>query len=94
MKYPCSLVTVVAAFALVACHSKKETATELLPPAAVRVVAVMNKARTANEEVVGTVQPKLRAGLDSQPSHLGLVRIGQILSFVFWCRNRDESNDA
>ena len=39
-----------------------------MPPVAVRVTAVTNKARTANEEVVGTVQPKLRAVIEAKVS--------------------------
>jgi RND family efflux transporter MFP subunit len=68
MKVPRLLVTVVAALALVACHSKKENATESMPPVAVRIAAVMDKARTSNEEVVGTVQPKLRAVIEAKVS--------------------------
>ncbi len=68
MKFPRSLLTVVAALALVACHSKRETASESLPPVAVRVAAVMDKARTSSEEVVGTVRPKLRAVIEAKVS--------------------------
>ncbi len=68
MKFPRSLVIVVAVLALAACHSKKETAPESLPPATVRVAAVTDKARTSSEEVVGTVQPKLRAVIEAKVS--------------------------
>ena len=68
MKVPRSLVIVAAALALAACHSKKKTATELLPRVAVRVAEVMDKARTSNEEVVGTVRPKLRAVIEAKVS--------------------------
>ena len=68
MKFPRSLVTVVVTLALVACHSKKKTATELMPPVAVRVAAVTDKVRPSNEEVVGTVEPKLRAVIEAKVS--------------------------
>ena len=68
MKFSRSLLTIVAALALVACHSKKETAAESLPPVAVRTVVVENKARPSSEEVVGTVRAKLRAAIEPKVS--------------------------
>ena len=68
MKLPRSVITLGATLALTACHSKKENAPESLPPVAVRVAAVMNNPRTANEEVVGNVQPKLRAVIEAKVS--------------------------
>ena len=68
MKFSRSLLTIVAALALVACHSKKENAPESLPPVAVRTVVVENKARPSSEEVVGTVRAKLRAAIEPKVS--------------------------
>src|SRR6266508_559498 len=68
MKFSPSLLTIVAALAAVACDSKKENASESLPPAAVRAVVVENKARPSSEEVVGTVRAKLRAAIESKVS--------------------------
>ena len=45
MTFPRSLLIVLATLALGACHSKKETAAESLPPAAVRAVVIENKER-------------------------------------------------
>jgi RND family efflux transporter MFP subunit len=64
MKFSRSLLTIVAALAPVACHSKKETTSESLPPVAVRTIVVENKARPSSEEVVGTVRAKLRAAIE------------------------------
>ncbi len=62
-------VTLTILFGLAACHArKKESPPETLPPAAVRIVTVTDKARTSNEEVVGTVQPKLRAVIEAKVS--------------------------
>ncbi len=61
-----SLLTIVAALALVACHSKKENTSESLPPVAVRTVVVENKARPSSEEVVGTVRAKLHAAIEAK----------------------------
>ena len=66
MKLLRSFLTLVAALALVACHSKKETEPESLPPVAVRTVAVENKERPSSEEVVGTVRAKLRAAIEAK----------------------------
>ena len=68
MKLLRSFLTLVAALALVACHSKKETEPESLPPVAVRTVAVENKERPSSEEVVGTVRAKLRAAIEAKVS--------------------------
>ena len=66
MKVLCSLLTIITAVALVACHSKKENASESLPAVAVRTVVVENKGRPASEEVVGTVRAKTRATLEAK----------------------------
>ncbi len=63
-----SLFTVVAALALVACHSKRETGAESLPPLAIRTVVVENEKHPSSEEVVGTVRAKLRAAIESKVS--------------------------
>jgi RND family efflux transporter MFP subunit len=68
MKFSRSLLTMVAALALTACHSKKENASESLPPVAVRTVVVESKARPSSEEVVGTVRAKLRAAIEPKVS--------------------------
>jgi RND family efflux transporter MFP subunit len=68
MKFSRSLLTIVAALAPVACHSKKENASESLPPVAVRTVVVESKARPSSEEVVGTVRAKLRAAIEPKVS--------------------------
>ncbi len=68
MKLLRSLLTLVAALALVACHSKKEAEPESLPPVAVRTVVVENKERPSSEEVVGTVRAKLRAAIEAKVS--------------------------
>ncbi len=65
------LPAVVVAFALAGCGSKHERAKETttdLSTAQVRVQTVENKSRTTTEEVVGTVQAKLRATLESKLS--------------------------
>ena len=54
-----SLLIVVAAFGLAACHSKKKTVPEALPAVAVQMVVVANEARPSTEEVVGIVRAKL-----------------------------------
>ena len=64
-----SLLTFASAFALAACHAKKESATaETLPAVAVRVAVVEQKARPSSEEVVGTVRAKLRAAIEAKVS--------------------------
>ena len=68
MKFSRSLLTIVAALALTACHSKKQNTSESLPPIAVRTVMVESKARPSSEEVVGTVRAKLRAALEPKVS--------------------------
>jgi RND family efflux transporter MFP subunit len=68
MKFLRSLLTLVAALALVACHSKKEAGPESLPPVAVRTVVAENKERPSSEEVVGTVRAKLRATIEAKVS--------------------------
>ena len=68
MKFSRSLLTIVAALALVACHSKKQNTSESLPSAAVRTIVVENKARPSSEEVVGTVRAKLRAAIEPKVS--------------------------
>lgn len=54
--------------ALTACPAKKDKTRSEAPPVAVRVAEVTNKARTSNEEVVGTVRPKLRAVIEAKVS--------------------------
>ena len=68
MKLTHSLLTLVAALALVACHSKKGGASESLPSVAVPSVVVENKERSSSEEVVGTVRAKLRAAIEGKVS--------------------------
>ena len=68
MKFSRSLLMIVAALAAVACHSKKENASESLLPVAVRTIVVENKARPSSEEVVGTVRAKLRAAIEPKVS--------------------------
>lgn len=68
MKFSGSLLTVVAVLTVVACHSKKQTAAESLPPVAVRTVVVESKTRPSSEEVVGTVHAKLRAAIEPKVS--------------------------
>lgn len=69
MKLPRLPIMVAAAFALAACHSKKETSgPESVPPVAVRTVAVESKARPSSEEVVGTVRAKLHAVIETKVS--------------------------
>lgn len=68
MKFSVSLIAGVAVLALAACHSKKETTAESLPPVAVRTVVVESKARPSTEEVVGTVRAKLRATIEAKVS--------------------------
>ena len=64
-----SFLTFASAFALAACHAKKESATaETLPAVAVRVAVVEQKARPSSEEVVGTVRAKLRAAIEAKVS--------------------------
>ena len=81
MKPPRLLITVAVASALVACHSKKETAASL-PPVAVRTVTVESHARSSSEEVVGTVRAKLHAVIEAKVSgriEAFVVAPGQIL---------------
>ncbi len=81
MKRPRLLVTVAVAWALAACHSKKETA-ESLPPVAVRTVTVESRVRPFSEEVVGTVRAKLHAVIEAKVSgriEAFVVAPGQIL---------------
>jgi len=68
MKLSRSLLTPVAALAMVACHTKKESGPESLAPVAVRTVLVENKTRPSSEEVVGTVRAKLRAAIEAKVS--------------------------
>jgi membrane fusion protein, multidrug efflux system len=69
MKFPRLLVTVAAALAFVACHSKKEAAgPESLPSVAVRTIVAESKARPSSEEVVGTVRAKLHAVIEAKVS--------------------------
>ena len=68
MKFSRLLLTIVAALALTACHSKKQNTSESLPPVAVRTVIVESKARPSSEEVVGTVRAKLRAAIEPKVS--------------------------
>ena len=58
----------VAAF-LTGCHkSEPASAHETMPSVAVRAIAVESAARTAHEEVVGTVRAKLRAAIEPKVS--------------------------
>ncbi len=68
MKLSSWLFPVSLAFALAACHSKKETAAESRPAVAVRTVVAENKERPSSEEVVGTVRAKLRAVIEAKVS--------------------------
>ncbi|MEO8352008.1 MAG: efflux RND transporter periplasmic adaptor subunit [Chthoniobacteraceae bacterium] len=69
MKFPRALFPIAVACALGACDSKKNVAApESLPPVAVRTVVVEKKARSATEEVVGTVRAKLRAAIEAKVS--------------------------
>ncbi len=69
MKLLRPLLTLAAAFAFAACHSKEKAATaEALPAVAVRVAVVEQKARPSSEEVVGTVRAKLRAAIEAKVS--------------------------
>jgi RND family efflux transporter MFP subunit len=68
MKFSRLLLAIVAALGPVACHSKKENASESLPPVAVRTVVVESQARPSSEEVVGTVRAKLRAAIEPKVS--------------------------
>jgi RND family efflux transporter MFP subunit len=68
MKFPRSLLALGAVLALGACHSKKETAPESLPPVAIRTVVIENQKRLSSEEVVGTVRARLRAAIEAKVS--------------------------
>jgi membrane fusion protein (multidrug efflux system) len=68
MKFSPSLLAIVAALTPVACHSKKQNASESLQSVAVRTVMVESKARPSSEEVVGTVRAKLRAAIEPKVS--------------------------
>ena len=62
-----SMLSVVAF--LTGCHkSEPASARETMPSVAVRAVAVESAARTAHEEVVGTVRAKLRAAIEPKVS--------------------------
>ena len=61
-------VVLACAVVLNGCDSKDEHSADSLPPVAVRVAAVSDKARSATEEVVGTVRPKLRAVIEAKVS--------------------------
>jgi RND family efflux transporter MFP subunit len=81
MKLPRLLIIVAVAFALDACHSKKETA-DSLPPVAVRTITIESRARPSGEEVVGTVRAKLHAVIEAKVSgriEAFLVAPGQTL---------------
>ena len=62
------VVTIALLITLSGCHAKKESAAIETPPVPVRVAVVTNKARTANEEVVGTVRPKLQSVIEAKVS--------------------------
>lgn len=65
-----SLIRVAAIALLIvlsACHGKKEPVA-VETPVPVRVVEVTDRARSANEEVVGTVRPKLQSIIEAKVS--------------------------
>jgi RND family efflux transporter MFP subunit len=81
MTRPRLLIIVAVAFALAACHPKKESV-ESLPPVAVRTVTLESEARPSSEEVVGTVRAKLQAVIEAKVSgriEAFLVAPGQTL---------------
>lgn len=61
-------VLALAAFVLAGCGHKTERATAELRPVAVRVQTVERKSRVATEDVVGTVQAKLRSVIEAKVS--------------------------
>jgi RND family efflux transporter MFP subunit len=63
-----AFLALVFVLALTACHAEKDKTRSEGPPVAVRVAEVTDKARTSNEEVVGTVRPKLRAIIEAKVS--------------------------
>lgn len=63
---PAAAIALLIAFS--GCHAKKESVAVETSPVPVRVAAVTNRARTANEEVVGTVRPKLQAIIEAKVS--------------------------
>jgi RND family efflux transporter MFP subunit len=63
---PAAAIALLITFS--ACHGKKEPAAVKTPPTPVRIAEVTDKARTSNEEVVGTVRPKLRAAIEAKVS--------------------------
>lgn len=63
-----AFLPIVSILALTACHAEKDKNRSEVRPVAVRVVEVADKARTSNEEVVGTVRPKLRAVIEAKVS--------------------------
>jgi len=63
-----AFLALVFILAFTACHAEKEKTRPEAPPVAVRIAEVTDKARTSNEEVVGTVRPKLRAVIEAKVS--------------------------
>jgi RND family efflux transporter MFP subunit len=61
-------VVLVSLLVLAGCGGAKEHPAESLPPVAVRVTPANDQARTAHEEVVGTVRPRLRAVIEAKVS--------------------------
>jgi RND family efflux transporter MFP subunit len=69
MRAPAAVVCLAFGFALVACGRERTTIPgEQLPALEVRVATVTTNARTAGEEVVGTVRPKLQAVIEAKVS--------------------------
>ena len=56
------------AVAVTGCGKKQESARETLPPVAVRIEAIEKKPHLASEEVVATVNSKLRSVIESKVS--------------------------
>ena len=63
-----ALLALVSILSLNACDPRKNKTTPEAPPVPVWVVEVMDKARSANEEVVGTVRPKLQSVIEAKVS--------------------------
>jgi RND family efflux transporter MFP subunit len=63
-----AFLPLVSILAFTACHAENDKTRSEAPPVAVRVAEVTDKARTSNEEVVGTVRPKLRAVIEAKVS--------------------------
>ena len=58
MKLVRALLTLATAFALAACHAKRESTTaESLPPVAVRVVASVRRPSSGKKSAIGAATP-------------------------------------